>query len=641
MPEEKRYVVKNIYGILLVPCFIALAAFVSLLVFSAAITRLTEENTFSTLVDSTEQQVMLFNVSIEGQIRMLTTLADNISVEISKVGDLKEIIPRLEMMKYSSNFLNVGVFGRDGRGYLSTGDRVDVSGRDYFQKSMLYQTVVEKVDSGLVAKKPRFIISVPIINGNSVDGVLFGSYDFSRFKSIAKIDVFDVSSYSFIVDEDGRVVIGTDNRNFLLDNEMLSGTKHMDNFLELLRNSRLDRIDTFEGFMKNFKSEHGGMFGYSFRGNRRYAVYQPLGVNGWYLFNVIDAAVVDGQKNRILHLAYMIIGMVVLCSALFIVYIYKLNAKKNRELMMEEERLRQSEELYRIAANLSDAVLVVVDIANDTVRYNKNFEEKFGYKPRFFTSHELDEHFLSQVFEEDREMVRRYMTDIDCGDRQYALDFRAKNPAGEFFWIRVEFVKLFDSYGKLQRVICRLTNIDEEKRSLQQLRTMADSDALTGMLNRKAAVERMESFLDGEGASGIHAFFIIDIDNFKEINDRFGHIEGDRVLTALAGDMLHFFRDSDIVGRLGGDEFIVLLKDVRSPETAAAKASAFCEHAKRIKELHKLESYVSVSIGVSVAMDGAKGFQLLYREADEALYKVKADGKGGCALYEDKNGASA
>ena len=94
----------------------------------------------------------------------------------------------------------------------------------------------------------------------------------------------------------------------------------------------------------------------------------------------------------------------------------------------------------------------------------------------------------------------------------------------------------------------------------EQLKDKAQTDALTGLLNRAAALERISHFIYGEGREWRHALMIIDLDGFKEINDTFGHLEGDRVLQAMAKKMQSILRPSDIIGRFGGDEFIVLVK---------------------------------------------------------------------------------
>lgn len=630
----KRYTAKDLYNVLAIPLSIALAAFVSMLLFSVSITRQTEESTFSTLMESAQQQVTLFNVSIEGQIKMLETLADSIGASFDSAGDLRAFIPRMEMMKYSSNFTTVGVVGKDGAGYTASGSCVNIKDREYFQKSMLHQTVVEKVDSAIFSKRPRFIFSVPIISENRVVGVLFGSYDFPRFREVAKVDAFKGSSCCFIVDGGGDVVVDAHRNCYLFGGEDEEGKGYSRNFLlDVIKKSKIDKRYSFAAFMDNFKTEKCGMLGFSFKGHRRYAVYCPLEVNDWTLFNLIDASLVDARKNRILCAAFDVVVIVSLCSLLLLLCIYRLNASKNRELLIEHERLCQSEALHRIAANFSDAVLLIADAAEGTLTYNKNFKEKFGYEPRFHKFADLMEKMPLLAADEDEAEVRKFIDNLNTQEGEQSLECRVKTPDGGLLWMRFEYVKIFDSGGRLQRIVARITNIDEEKRSLLRLQNQADSDPLTGLLNRKAATARIEEFLAADGRLGTHALFVIDIDNFKEINDRFGHMGGDLALTALAEEMRNFFRSSDIISRLGGDEFIVMLKNIRSAEAALSKAGAFCEYVRGIKTLDKQKYSLSVSVGVAVAAEGDKDFERLYTEADKALYRVKAGGKNGCALF--------
>ena len=624
MVNLKKYAARDICRIIGVPSVIALAAFVSMLIFSVEVTHQTEENTFSMLMDSAKQQVMLFDVSIEGQVNMLSTLADSIAKPVGEGRDLREFIPRLEVMKYSSNFTNVGITGKDGEGYISSGHHIDIADRGYFQKSMLFQTVVEKVKLGKVIKTPIFIISVPIVDNDRVVGILFGSYDFSQFKSIAKIDAFKGSSYCFIVDSDGDIVIGTDKRHFFTDGKLAEESLYSVNFLDELKNGTIDRRDSFDKFMNNFKSERGGMFGYSFGGTRRYAVYQPLGINGWVLFNMIDASSVDARKNKILYSAFVVIGIVALCSLFLVFCIYRLNAEKNREL-------RESEELYRVVENFTNMVIFDMSIKNDTIRYNENFEEMFGYKPRFFKFSELVENYAAIVYEDDLPMIDKMLNAIpvaECG----SAEFRCISPFGYCIWMRIEYNKLHGEDGQVQRIVGRLTNIDDEKKKFQRLRLAAERDSLTGLLNRKTAEGQIRAALAG-GGGGLHALFIIDVDDFKSINDGFGHIEGDRVLMAIAKAMEEFFRGSDIIGRLGGDEFVVLLKDIPSIDVLKTRAAGLRALFSKIGGSCSLPGHISASFGVSVASGGRKSFEELYREADEALYRAKAEGKNGYHIY--------
>ncbi|MCC8178899.1 MAG: GGDEF domain-containing protein, partial [Cloacibacillus sp.] len=154
-------------------------------------------------------------------------------------------------------------------------------------------------------------------------------------------------------------------------------------------------------------------------------------------------------------------------------------------------------------------------------------------------------------------------------------------------------------------------------------------------LHRQPAAERIRAFLADTGDCGLHALFIADIDDFKLINDGYGHIEGDRTIISIAQEMKKFFRGSDIIGRLGGDEFVALLKDGPSMDVVRLQAADFCAVFEQGFRACTLRAHVSMSVGIAVTVGGQKSFDELYREADAALYRVKAAGKNDYHIYND------
>jgi diguanylate cyclase (GGDEF)-like protein len=125
---------------------------------------------------------------------------------------------------------------------------------------------------------------------------------------------------------------------------------------------------------------------------------------------------------------------------------------------------------------------------------------------------------------------------------------------------------------------------------------------------------------------------MIDVDEFKEVNDKFGHAAGDRVLKEI-GDILHkSFKGMDIAGRIGGDEFMVYLRDIKS-ETAIKLAAMISDKARHLFTGEPLERHVSLSIGLSVFPGHGKNFEDLYRAADMALYFVKEHGRDFYKMY--------
>lgn len=158
-------------------------------------------------------------------------------------------------------------------------------------------------------------------------------------------------------------------------------------------------------------------------------------------------------------------------------------------------------------------------------------------------------------------------------------------------------------------------------------------DPLTGLLNRQYVEEAINALIDG-GAAG--TMMMIDLDNFKLINDVHGHIAGDQVLTDFAEILRKNFRESDLLCRIGGDEFVVFAQGLISREETKNRAlDCIFDLDRRIKEL-KIGVNTSVSLGISQSPQDGKSFNRLYYCADKALYHVKQNGKHSFYFYDDQ-----
>lgn len=163
----------------------------------------------------------------------------------------------------------------------------------------------------------------------------------------------------------------------------------------------------------------------------------------------------------------------------------------------------------------------------------------------------------------------------------------------------------------------------------RELERRADLDSMTGLLNRMAFERTVEERL----ACGIPdaVLFMIDLDNFKSVNDTLGHLAGDRVIMDFAAELKNVFLRDAVIGRMGGDEFAVLVCDRASAEQAAASAGLLIERWGR--RGGNGSSPLSCSIGMA-KVGGTRDFRVLYRAADEALYESKRNGKGRYAWFE-------
>lgn len=168
-------------------------------------------------------------------------------------------------------------------------------------------------------------------------------------------------------------------------------------------------------------------------------------------------------------------------------------------------------------------------------------------------------------------------------------------------------------------------NIDEEKQEEKRLLDAAQRDRMTMLYNRETTMENIRKILE-EDANKHHVLFMIDIDNFKELNDTMGHIKGDEFLIDFSKEIQKCFRKSDVVGRIGGDEFFALMRNVNGLEEAKRKAQEILLAIQKVC-LDYSQVHISGSIGISLYPENGKNVKALYAEADVALYQAKRKGK--------------
>ncbi|MEA4854047.1 MAG: EAL domain-containing protein [Christensenella sp.] len=215
---------------------------------------------------------------------------------------------------------------------------------------------------------------------------------------------------------------------------------------------------------------------------------------------------------------------------------------------------------------------------------------------------------------------------FDSGKRNFSLEYLRHLQNG-MRWVRDELHFLTDPVNGHLCVVIVLRDINDERRAADELAREAKQDGMTGLLNRKETMNRIGNYLNGEGKDGMHALFMIDVDNFKAVNDTFGHQMGDRVLIEIGERIREIFRDSDVVGRIGGDEFFVLMKSVSGMRVVQNRAEELLEALQYVCDSSEKRVMLSGSIGISVYHGAGKSVDDLYSQADAALYEAKREGK--------------
>ena len=211
------------------------------------------------------------------------------------------------------------------------------------------------------------------------------------------------------------------------------------------------------------------------------------------------------------------------------------------------------------------------------------------------------------------------------GARQHTLEYLRRMPNGESVWVRVDINFLIDPGTGHPCAIWLLKNIDSFVQDTINLRYAAERDEMTGLLNRACTMKTIQQIIS-EHSNTMHALFILDIDHFKAFNDTLGHQAGDKFLVSFATALKGCFRDSDVVGRIGGDEFFVLMQNVSNGQIVAEKAETVLRISRLLCSTYPIEN-LSVSIGVSLFPADGTTLSTLYAKADKALYQAKNSGK--------------
>ena len=196
-------------------------------------------------------------------------------------------------------------------------------------------------------------------------------------------------------------------------------------------------------------------------------------------------------------------------------------------------------------------------------------------------------------------------------------------------WIRITSNFVTDDNNRPISVIGKIANIDNEVREKIDLSERAHHDGLTGLLNWKTFQEQASALLS-QGKAG--AILAIDTDDFKEVNDTFGHLAGDLALQNTAAALRSAFRPRDLVGRLGGDEFAVCVNGYISSENLEQRCAEIVKNGIAFTDSAGNEHIITLSVGGIELSGVAIGFQHAYRQADEALYRSKDEGKNRYVL---------
>lgn len=306
--------------------------------------------------------------------------------------------------------------------------------------------------------------------------------------------------------------------------------------------------------------------------------------------------------------------------------------KENAMMMKREQNFRKS--------LLADCMGYVELNVNEDMVLENSFQGEIQKNVKGSFSKLIEFYAERKVLPEYRGMVLQQMSgqtiknNYKKGIYESFLEYQTVEPDGTVCWTACDIRTKQEEDRKELIAYLVYRNIDEKKKEQLRLQEEASLDALTGAFKRKAAVEMVNETLKKPLADGFcHVFLLLDMDNFKKLNDTLGHIAGDQALIDLVKTARQNCRVSDLVCRLGGDEFIVFLPNV-ARDSMIKKVEVLLEKLKFTYEKDGKEVTTSATMGVTIAPDHGANFHELYAAADKALYKAKTSQKGTYCIFD-------
>ncbi|WP_273842594.1 PAS domain S-box protein [Rubrobacter calidifluminis] len=295
-----------------------------------------------------------------------------------------------------------------------------------------------------------------------------------------------------------------------------------------------------------------------------------------------------------------------------------------------EEALRESEQRFRAVVEGMGEGLLITDTEDVVLYTNPRLSELSGYEQEEIIGRKAYELLFDPG--QDEVMLRRNRQRMRGMSERYEMRLRRRD--GSYVWVEVSASPYRDPSGKIVGMLGVVKDISDRRRLEQRLRYQAFHDSLTGLPNRTLFTERLSQAISRTRSTGESvAVLFVDFDEFKLINDALGHDWGDRALRIIAWRLQAKVRERDLVARVGGDEFAVLLEGAGELEARTIAQRVQRGFAEPIT-LGGRRWQITLSIGIAVG-GGKDDPRELLRRADLAMYQAKSRGKGGYELFED------
>ncbi|MEG0229193.1 MAG: diguanylate cyclase [Oscillospiraceae bacterium] len=552
--------------------------------------------------------------TFERYIKTLTAVVK--AVEANETLTSSKTLSILNNISQNDDFARLAIDSIEGISYTSDGLKVDITQFNYTDKIKLGSPFVIDVVDAVADGTPVVSVIIPIKNKDGVYNLaLRGSIPTEKLTEVFDETFARSGGYYHVIDGNGRYISTGNSENAVLMDE---------NYFDAIE--KLTYPDGFSSqqIKKAFINKENGYTQYSYKGQERYAYYDNIGINNWVVLMILPKNVVE--TNTMLRMENVFWFVFYIVASLLLILIFTYFYQKRQRVFAQ-----LNEKSFKVLAEQTNKAIFEWDFENKSISYLSNFKTLFGDEISILK--DIDEAISSKtVHENDVSALKILSKAFKTGEKLSNIKLRIMDSHGIYHWCKISVIFINKQREKQYKAIGFIENIDEQVKKEQQLRLKSETDQLTGVYNKATSEYLIKDVISKSINKNVkHALLIIDVDNYKDINDNLGHLYGDIVLAQLASTLKSILKKDDIVGRLGGDEFYILIENYTSENVLINIAKKIC--VKFNKTYSKGD--VSASVGISVFPTHGTTFEELYKVADSALYNVKAMGKNNFLIYDE------
>lgn len=310
-----------------------------------------------------------------------------------------------------------------------------------------------------------------------------------------------------------------------------------------------------------------------------------------------------------------------------------LTIRDTTERRQAEMARADAERRLQMAVDIAHLGFWEWEVGTDTVYFSPQWKKLLGYSEDEIVN-VMDE-WSGRLHPDDRQMALDGIAEfVRHPQKRLQLEYRMRHRNGTYSWVIAQAIANVDAEGHTTRLIGTMLDVTEQKLVEQRVREAAQHDPLTGLPNRALIFEYAGHLLAAAGRKHSRgALLFIDLDRFKPINDLYGHEVGDRLLKEVAHRLISCVRHEDVIGRIGGDEFVIVLPYTDKGFPAATVAQHVLHALSQPFQIDELDLSISASVGISFFPQHGTDVDTLLHNADLAMYQAKETGRGSYQVY--------